>query len=114
MLVGALFIATAIFGVMSFPIVLRLRGPAHKDPIVRVWRLFLKKLEKAGVTSLPSDGAMELAKTASISLPAKSFAIHRIAHLYTQSRYAPIAPAFADLKQAIHEFHPKKSRFDVR
>jgi transglutaminase-like putative cysteine protease len=114
MLVSALFLVTAIFGAIIFPIVMRIRGPGHKDPVVRVWRLFLKKLEKAGITSLPSDGAMELAKTASLRLPAKSFAIHRIAILYTQSRYSPVVPAFTDLKQAVHKFQPKKKQFDVR
>jgi transglutaminase-like putative cysteine protease len=114
MLVIVLFLVTAMFGAIIFPIVMRIRGPGHKDPIVRIWRLFLKKLEKAGITSLPSDGAMEVAKSASLRLPAKSFAIHRIAILYTQSRYAPVVPAFTDLKQAVHEFQPKKKRFDVR
>jgi hypothetical protein len=57
---------------------------------------------------------MELAETASLRLPADADAIHRIANLYTQSRYAPVVPAFNVLKQAINKFRPKKNRFDVR
>ncbi len=108
MLVSALFVVIAVFGAIIFPIVMRIRGPGSRDPILQVWHVFLKKLEKAGIASLPSDGAMELAETASQALPADSGAIHRIAVLYTQSRYARVVPAFAVLKQAVHDFHPKK------
>lgn len=109
MLVIALFIVTLVFGAIIFPMVMRIRGPGHKDPVVRVWRLFLKKLEKVGITSLPSDGAMELAESASRRLPADSDVIHRIARLYTQSRYSPVVPALTVLKQAVNEFQPKKN-----
>jgi hypothetical protein len=108
MLVSVLFVVIAVFGAIIFPIVMRIRGPGFKDPILQVWHVFLKKLEKAGITSLPSDGPMELAESASRELPADSVAIRRIAVLYTQSRYARVVPAFAVLKQAIHDFHPKK------
>lgn len=109
MLVSVLFVVIAAFSAIVFPIVLRIRGPAQKDPILQAWRRFLRRLEKAGVAALPSDGAIELAETAAIKLPSDSEAIFHIANLYTQSRYAPIAPPLAELKQAIHEFHPKKS-----
>ena len=109
MLVSVLFLAIAVFSVIIFPVVLRIKGPGHKDPVQQVWRKFLKRLEKAGVTALPSDGAIELAAAAANTLPADSLAIHRIAHLYTRSRYAPVPPPFADLKQAILEFRPSKN-----
>jgi transglutaminase-like putative cysteine protease len=108
MLVGVLFVVIAVFSAIIFPIVLRIKGPGTKDPVLQAWRLFLKRLEKAGVTTRPSDGPIELAETAVLSLPAYASAIRRIATLYTQSRYAPAAPPFADLKQAIHEFRPNK------
>jgi len=109
MLVSVLFLAIAVFSVIIFPIVLRIKGPGHKDPVQQAWRKFLKRLEKAGVTALPSDGAIELAEAAAHALPAHSDAIHRIAHLYTHSRYAPVPPPFADLKQAILDFRPAKN-----
>jgi transglutaminase-like putative cysteine protease len=108
MLVSVLFLVILVFSAIIFPIVMRIKGPGSKDPILLAWRLFLKRLEKAGVTSLPSDGAIELAESASLSLPAESVTIHRIANLFTQSRYAAVAPPLAELKQAIQEFRPKK------
>jgi len=108
MLVSALFIALALFSAILFPIVLRIKGPGHKDPVQLAWRIFLQRLEKAGIKTRPSDGAIEVAKTAASRLPADSDTIRRIANLYTQSRYAPVAPPFIELKQAIHEFRPKK------
>jgi len=57
---------------------------------------------------MPSEGAIELADAASRRLPVHSEAIHRIASLYTLSRYAPVAPPLNDLKQAVQEFRPKK------
>ena len=62
-LVGALIFAIAVFSAIVFPIVLRIKGPGHKDPIQQVWQKFLKRLEKVGFESLPSDGAIELAET---------------------------------------------------
>ncbi len=108
MLVSALFIALALFSVIIFPIVLRIKGPGRKDPIQQAWRTFLQRLERAGIATLPSDGAIEVAATASRRLPGDSETIYRIAHLYTRSRYAPVAPPFGELNQAIHEFRPKK------
>jgi len=109
MLISVLFFAIAVFSAIVFPIVLRIRGPGHQDPVQKVWRKFLKRLEKAGFEALPSDGAIELAGAASVRLPADSESIHRIAQIYTRSRYAPHPPPFDDLKQAIDAFHPNKN-----
>jgi transglutaminase-like putative cysteine protease len=108
-LIGMLFFVIAIIGVIIFPIVLRIKGPGHKDPIQQVWQKFLKRLEKTGFESLPSDGAIELAEAASIRLPSDSSLIQRIAQLYTLSRYAPDPPPLDDLKRAVQEFRPNKN-----
>lgn len=108
MLVSVLAFVIAVFSVIVFPIVLRIKGPGSQDPILLAWHRFLRRLEKAGVKSLPSEGAIELAQSASKRLPAESAAIHRIADLYTRSRYAPVAPPLAELKQAVHDFQPAK------
>jgi hypothetical protein len=71
-------------------------------------------MQRAGFEALPSDGAIELAEAASVKLPADSGAIHRIAQLYTKSRYAPDPPPLSDLKQAVQEFRPNKIQVDVR
>ena len=109
MLVTVLFFVIAVVSAFLFPIVLRIKGPGHKDPIQQAWQKFLKRLERAGFESLPSDGAIELAEAASLRLPADSASIHQIAQIYTRSRYSPDPPPFNDLKQAVHEFRPNKN-----
>ena len=109
MLVTALFIVIAVVSAFLFPIVLRIKGPGHKDPIQQAWQKFLKRLKRAGFESLPSDGAIELAEAASLRLPADSASIHQIAQIYTRSRYSPDPPPCNDLKQAVHEFRPNKN-----
>jgi hypothetical protein len=107
LLVSTLFLVVAVLGAIIFPLLMRIRGPGRKDPILQLWRQFLQKLKKAGVESLASDGAMELAVAASHRLPADSAAIIRVADLYTRSRYAPAPPPISTLRQAVHEFQPK-------
>ena len=109
MLVAVLFFVIAVVSAFLFPIVLRIKGPGHKDPIQQAWQKFLKRLKRAGFESLPSDGAIELAEAASLRLPADSASIHQIAQIYTRSRYSPDPPPFNDLKQAVHEFRPNKN-----
>ena len=110
MLVGVLFVVILIAAAIIFPIVMRIRGPASKDPAQKIWQKFLKRLLSAGYTPRPSDGAMELAESASIVLPAVSSHIHDIAELYTRSRYAPEPPPLSQLKQAVQAFRPNKKR----
>jgi hypothetical protein len=114
LLVGVLFVVIVIFSAIVFPIVLRIRGPGPKDPVQQAWQKFLKRMQKAGFESLPSDGAIELAEAASVRLPANSGSIHRIAQLYTKSRYSAEPPPLSDLKRAVHEFRPNKKQVDVR
>jgi transglutaminase-like putative cysteine protease len=108
-LIATLFFAIAVFSAIVFPIVFRIKGPGRKDPVQQLWKTFLRRLEKAGFHSLPSDGAIELAEAASMRWPVDSDSIHRIAMLYTRSRYAAEPPPFNDLKQAVHEFRPNKN-----
>jgi transglutaminase-like putative cysteine protease len=108
MLVTVLFVAIVVFGAIVFPIVMRIKGPSSKDPVQKIWQKFLKRLSAAGYEARPSDGAIELAESASARLPASAAPIHNIAGLYTRSRYAPVPPPLADLKQAIKAFRPNK------
>jgi len=108
MLVITLFVTIGLFGVILFPLVLRIKGPGRKDPIQKTWRKFLNRLESAGFEALPSSGALELAEAASIRLPENSEAICRISELYTRCRYSAEPPPFTDLKQAVNEFRPNR------
>jgi len=108
MLVGVLFVAIAVFGAIVFPIVLRIKGPSSKDPVQKIWQKFLKRLLAAGFEARPSDGAIEIAESASIKLPAVAEPIYTIAELYTRSRYAQTPPPLNELRQAVQAFKPNK------
>ena len=106
MLVGLLFLALAVFGVILFPLVLRIRGPARRDPVQKAWHKFLQRLGRAGFAARPSSGPLELAEAAAGKLPGDATAIQRIAGLYTRCRYAPGPPPVPDLRQAVRDFRP--------
>ena len=106
MLVSILFLAIAAFGVILFPIALRIRGPGRSDPVQKAWLRFLKRLEKEGFAPQPSSGAIELAGNAAALMPGSALSIHRIANLYTRCRYAPGPPPVPELEAAIKGFHP--------
>lgn len=110
MLVSVLLVVVVIFSAIIFPVVMRIKGPASKDPVEKIWQKFLSRLESAGYKARPSDGAMELATSASGVLPAVSDPIFDIAELYTRSRYAPGPPPLVELKQAVQSFKPNKKR----
>jgi hypothetical protein len=106
MLVSLLFLALAVFGVILFPLVLRIRGPARRDPVQKAWHKFLQRLERAGFAARPSNGPLELAEAAAGKLPGDALSIHHIAGLYTRCRYAPGPPPVPDLRQAVRDFRP--------
>jgi transglutaminase-like putative cysteine protease len=108
MLVGALFLVVAASGAILFPLIVRIRGPARRDPVQRAWQKFLRRLNKAGFASLPSRGAIETAVAAGRRLPADSSAIFFIADLYTRCRYAPGTPPVAEFRQAVRQFRPAR------
>ena len=107
-LVIVLFIAIALFSLLLFPVVLRIKGPGDRDPVQKSWQKFLKRLKSSGFEASPADGPIEIAEAASILLPSNSDCIFRVANLYSRSRYSPDPPPVQDLKQAVREFHPNK------
>jgi len=108
-LVIIMFAAISLISVILLPFVLRVKGPGRKDPLQAAWQKFLKRLKSAGFDALPSNGALELAHAAALSLPSDSPAIHQIADLYNRYRYSPAPPPLEELKSAIADFHPKKT-----
>ena len=108
MLVGALALVLTVSGVALLPLILRIRGPAKRDPVQRAWRKFLRRLRKAGFAAAPSRGAIETAAAASRRLPADRGAIRLIAELYTRCRYAPGTPPVAELRHAVRHFRPNR------
>jgi transglutaminase-like putative cysteine protease len=107
-LVGLLFAALAVFGAILFPLALRIRGPARREPAQKAWHTFLRRLDRVGVASRPSSGPIELAEAAAAALPGLAPSIHRIARLYTRCRYAPGDPPVAELRRAVMDFRPAR------
>jgi transglutaminase-like putative cysteine protease len=105
-LVGLLFAALAAFGAILFPLALRIRGPARREPAQKAWHTFLRRLDRVGVASRASSGPIELAGVAAARLPGSAPSIHRIAHLYTLCRYAPGDPPVSELRRAVKAFRP--------
>jgi transglutaminase-like putative cysteine protease len=105
-----MLVAVGLAGLVVFPLVLRVRGPAEKDPVRRAWLRFLKRLERAGYPARASLGAMELSDAAAAALPGQASAIRHIGRLYTRCRFAPDPPDPAVLRQAVRAFRPKRNR----
>lgn len=108
-LVVIMFAALGLFSLVVFPLVMRIRGPAEKDPVRKLWLKFLKRLESAGFEPNASSGAMELAELASARLPAVAPGIKRVASLYSRCRYSPDPPEISEMQKAVADFRPKKS-----
>ena len=106
-LIMLLVVVTGLAGLLVFPVVLRVRGPAEKDPLRRTWLIFLKRLERAGYSPRASQGALELAAAAADALPGHATHIQRIGRLYARCRYAPQPPDESEFREAVRAFRPK-------
>jgi hypothetical protein len=104
MIVIVLVISLVIF--FLAPVLLKFRSSKKPDPLVKSWKKFIRKLEKAGVVSKPSMAAMELAANASGQLKYKEDVIFRIAKLYTLCRYSRDSGDLAELTDMINAFQP--------
>jgi len=105
MITISLLLSAVIF--LLAPWLLRFRTTRKQDPLVRLWRQFLKQLNKAGFISHPSMGPMELAINASGQLQYRDADIIQIAELYTRCRYSRDAGSQAELASLIANFKPR-------
>ena len=107
-LVAAMVLAIGLVSLFMLPVILRLRQAAEKDPAVRLWLRFRRKLAKAGIETHSSSAPMELAEAVGSEIGEGSQEIYRIANLYQRLRYAPGAPGFEDLARAVRAFRPAR------
>lgn len=105
-LVSVLFGVLGVLSLLLLPLLFRTVGAGDKDPVKRAWQKFLRRLKKAGCPHQASNGAMELAFSASRRLPANLTEIYHIAHLYNQYRYSAEPPGPGELQSAVRNFHP--------
>jgi hypothetical protein len=109
-LVIAMIAVIAVISAVIFllaPMLLKFRSSQKQDPVLRLWRKFIRKLTKAGFISRPSMGPMELAANAGSLLKCEDDGINRIAELYTLCRYSREAGSQAELAELINKFQPQ-------
>jgi len=102
MLVIVLVAGSIVF--MLVPMLLKFRASRNPDPVLRSWKQFIRKLEKAGFVARPSMAPTELASSASGQLQYKGDAILKIAQLYTRCRYSRDPGGRQELSELIRRF----------
>ncbi len=83
------------------------RALAQRDPILKEWQRFVRKLNKAGLQALPQEGPRDLSRRVSADRPEWASAVEPIARLYIRLRYASQKPdpqLFARLRQRVRRF----------
>ncbi len=100
-----LVIGTLVF--LSIPLMMKFRLARDQAPLVRLWMKFVKKLQKAGLETQPSQGPMELAASAGSQLQHATEGINRIADLYTRCRYSSNPGSQTELAELIRNFQPR-------
>jgi len=107
MVAGVLLVGTVVF--LLLPSLLKFHSSRQRDPVVRAWQKFLRKLTRAGFVAPPSLGPMELAEGAGGLLEYSHGSIDRIARLYLLCRYSRDAGDPAELVDLINRFQPRPS-----
>jgi transglutaminase-like putative cysteine protease len=105
-LVITLLLVLVAAGAILVPLVLRIRGPARRDPVVQDWQRFLRRLERLGFAARASSGPLELGDAAAAELPAHAQPILHITDLYTRCRYAPGPAPTPEFRHAVRAFRP--------
>ena len=106
-LTAALMAVIALITGILLPIIFKFHGLRRTEPLEKIWSKFLRRLNRAGYTPRPSQGAMELAAEAAARMPGYSTQIFAIALLYTRRRYSSMRPELDQIRRAIANFHPK-------
>lgn len=66
-----------------------LRAPrSSPDPVVRAWRRFLRRLERAGVAKPPHEGPIAFGERAAAALPDAAQQLFTLSRRYARRRYA--------------------------
>ena len=94
-------------------------GP-RKDPLDAAWAAFGRRLARAGVERLPTEGPLDLLSRARSALPASASTLNRLVHDYVALRYGAIEPlpervrAFARAVRNFRAPHPVSAVSGVR
>ncbi|HEY5700524.1 MAG TPA: DUF3488 and transglutaminase-like domain-containing protein, partial [Gammaproteobacteria bacterium] len=94
-LVGLLLAAVAIW---------LARRPGSRDPVVRAWRRYQRKLERAGLQRTPGEGPLDYARRVVSARPDLAGPVNRITGLYVDLRYASTLDDPRPLNRAVSAF----------
>ena len=100
----ATILAIASVILLLAQLLLRFKSVQKKDPLLRLWQKFVRKLDKGGFVSQPSMGPMELAAKACSQLQHKEDDILEIAQLFVLCRYSKATCNQAELAALINGF----------
>jgi len=100
----ATILAIAAIILMLSPLLLKFRSAQKKDPLLRLWQKFIRKLARAGFVAQASMGPMELAEKAGGQLHHREDDILGIAELYVLCRYSKGAGNQGELATLINGF----------
>ncbi len=108
-LMAILLVVVALVALLMLPLALRIQGPMKRSALQSAWLKFIKRLDRAGVPTRPSMGAIDVAQQARVVLPHEAGEIDRIAGLYNRYRYSPSPPDLKAIKRAVRRFRPKRT-----
>lgn len=81
----AIFVGLALAATLA----MLLRGPrASSDPVLRAWRRFLRRLERAGVSKPPHEGPIAFGQRAAEAFPDAAQELFTLSQRYARRRYA--------------------------
>ena len=106
-----LAVALTVAAVLLYPLLKRLDAGSQADPAVRLWRRFLRRLQRAGLHVQPGEGALEVARRAIQRWPDEVEPIRRISAMFMQWRYMPEPPDYLPivLRRAVARYRPGRS-----
>jgi transglutaminase-like putative cysteine protease len=107
-LVALMVLSIGLLFLLLLPAILRLRQVSERDPAVRLWLKFRRRLARAGIEAPSSVAPLELAAAALEHAGDDGKDIERIARLYHRLRYAPGAPGFDEFASAVRAFRPAR------
>lgn len=107
MMGSVLIISAVIYFLMPF--LLKFRSSRARDPVVRSWHRFIRKLERAGFKPDPSLGPLEMAGKATEKLQHQGDDILSIARLYVLCRYADNDSHRAGLAEQVKQFKTRSA-----
>lgn len=77
--------------------------PAPRDPLVRAWQAFTRRLHRAGLAKHPWEAPLSFGERVALALPAQAELLRSLSRRYASWRYAPGELAADDKSRLIAE-----------